>query len=120
MTSKDDSKHVRWARFRFSVIGRLLAAPPTRGELAAELKRLSEQAWRHPITGVLVRFGRSTIERWFYQARGAQDPLTRLRRQVRKDAGAQPSLSVRLRQVLVAQYREHSSWLRRHSAVGFA
>ncbi len=110
MASKDDSKHVRWARFRFSVIGRLLAAPPTRGELAAELNRLSLQAWRHPITGALVRFGRSTIERWFYQARGAQDPITRLRRQVRKDAGAQPSLSVLLRQVLVAQYREHSSW----------
>ena len=108
--STNDSKHARWARFRFSVIGRLLAAPPARGELAAELNRLSQQAWRHPISGALVRFGRSTIERWLYRARGAQDPITRLRRQVRKDAGAQPSLGAGLRRVLVAQYHEHSSW----------
>ncbi len=106
----NDSKHARWARFRFSVIGSLLAAPPARGELAAELKRLSQQAWRHPITGVLVHFGRSTIERWLYQARETEDPLARLRRRVRKDAGGHPSLSARLRQVLVVQYRAHPSW----------
>jgi hypothetical protein len=108
--SANDSKHARWARFRFSVIGSLLAAPPARGELAAELNRLSQQAWRHPITGVLVHFGRSTIERWLYQARETEDPLARLRRRVRKDAGGHPSLSARLRQVLVVQYRAHPSW----------
>ncbi len=110
MTSTDDSKHVRWARFRFSVIGHLLAAPPERGELVSELGRLSRQTWQHPITGAPVCFGRSTIERWLYQARNAQDPVARLRRQVRKDAGQQPSLSNALRQVLIAQYRAHSSW----------
>jgi transposase InsO family protein len=110
MTSADDSKHARWARFRFSVIGPLLAAPPARGDLATELTRLSKQTWRHPITGGPVRFGRSTIERWLYQAREAKDPVARLRRQVRKDAGQQPSLSDRLRQVLVAQYHAHPSW----------
>lgn len=110
MTSPDDSKPVRWARFRFSVIGRLLAAPPRRGELSAELARLSEQTWRHPITGAPVHFGHSTIERWLYQARNAKDPVASLRRRIRKDAGQQPSLSDALRQVLVAQYRAHSSW----------
>jgi transposase InsO family protein len=110
MPPSDDSKHARWARFRFSVIGPLLAAPPARGELAAELTRLSLQTWRHPITGAPVRFGRSTIERWLYHARETGDPVARLRRQVRKDAGGHPSLSDRLRPVLVAQYHAHRSW----------
>jgi putative transposase len=110
MTAMNDSKHARWARFRFSVIGRLLAAPPARGELARELSQLASQTWRHPITGARVRFGRSTIERWLYQARDAQDPVSRLRRRVRKDAGQHPSLSTPLRTVLVAQYRAHPSW----------
>jgi hypothetical protein len=43
--------HERWARFRFSVIGPLLAAPPERGELQEQLKSLAAQNWQHPITG---------------------------------------------------------------------
>ncbi len=110
MTSSDTSKHARWARFRFSVVGPLLAAPPGRGELSAELSGLAQKTWQHPITGRPVRFGRSTIERWLYQAQSAQDPVARLRRQIRKDAGQQPSLGDSLRSVLVAQYRAHPSW----------
>ena len=41
----------RWAQFRFSVIGPLLAAPPARGELQPQLKRLAAKQWRHPISG---------------------------------------------------------------------
>ena len=36
---------------RFSVVGRLLAAPPPAGELRAEIEKLAAQEWRHPITG---------------------------------------------------------------------
>ena len=43
--------HERWARFRFSVIGPLLAAPPERGELQEQLKSLAAKKWHHPITG---------------------------------------------------------------------
>ena len=43
--------HERWARFRFSVIGPLLAAPPERGELQEQLKSLAAKNWQHPITG---------------------------------------------------------------------
>jgi hypothetical protein len=50
---------------RFSVIGQLLAAPPPKGELRAELKKLAERTWQHPITEKPVRFALSTIERWF-------------------------------------------------------
>lgn len=53
----------KWAHFRFAVVGPLLAAPPESGELQAQLLALSQQLWRHPISGQLVRFGVSTIER---------------------------------------------------------
>ena len=39
--------HERWARFRFSVIGPLLAAPPERGELQEQLKSLAAKNWQH-------------------------------------------------------------------------
>jgi len=38
--------HERWAHFRFSVIGQLLAAPPPKGELKAVLRALAAQQWR--------------------------------------------------------------------------
>jgi hypothetical protein len=40
--------HERWARFRFSVIGPLLAAPPEWGELQEQLKSLAAKKWHHP------------------------------------------------------------------------
>jgi len=64
----EGSRHARWAHLRFSIIGPLLAAPPARGDLACELKRLASKPWRHPITGAPVQFGFSTLERWLYAA----------------------------------------------------
>ena len=60
--------HERWARLRFSVIGQLLAAPPAKGALRAALKQLAAREWRHPSTGAPVRFGVSTVERWYYRS----------------------------------------------------
>src|SRR5271157_980543 len=57
--------HERWAHLRFSVIGQLLAAPPDKGELKAAIEGLAARTWRHPTTGEPVRFGFSTIERWY-------------------------------------------------------
>ena len=68
--------HVAWARFRFSVVGPLLAAPHQREELQARLKALAAQVWRHPITGEWGRFGLSAVERWYYVALNEkQDPV---------------------------------------------
>jgi putative transposase len=63
--SRGSRVHELWARFRFSVIGHLLAAPPAKGLLRLELDQLAAREWRHPITGAVVRFGLSTIERWY-------------------------------------------------------
>ena len=97
----NESRRERWARFRFSVIGPLLAAPPGKCELRSELEKLASRDYRHPITGVPTRFGLSTIERWYYQAREAQDPVDELKNRRRKDAGEHPSLGLRLRPALL-------------------
>ena len=59
--------HERWAHFRFSVIGSLLAAPPSRGQLQGQLQELAAKNWRHPISGQWMQLGVSTIERWYYK-----------------------------------------------------
>lgn len=108
---EQDRRRGDWARFRFSVVGPLLAAPPKRGQLRGELLRLSQKTWRHPLTGEPVVFGLSTIERWLYAARHEQrDPVGALGQRVRKDAGRQRSLSDRLRVALRGQYKAHPSW----------
>jgi transposase InsO family protein len=107
---KDASVHERWAHLRFSVIGQLLAAPPAKGELRAELEQLAGRTWQHPITALPVSFALSTIERWYHRARRERrDPVGVLRRKVRADAGTQ-SVSGPIRQALRAQFADHPSW----------
>lgn len=100
----------RWARLRFAIIGPLLAAPPPAGELRAALATLAAKTWRHPFTGHEIRFGVSTLERWFYTARNAADPVQALRNQVRRDIGRFPSFSAEAVKALSTQHREHSGW----------
>ena len=102
--------HERWAHFRFSVIGQLLAAPPPKGEIAGAIAALAEHTWRHSITDEPTRFGFSTIERWFYRAKKRSDPVAVLRRKLRADAGRQWAISGAVRQAILAQYAAHKSW----------
>jgi transposase InsO family protein len=103
--------HERWAQFRFSVIGPLLAAPPSRGELQVQLQELAAKKWRHPITGEWNLFGFSTLERWYYKAlRSKAGPVEALKRKIRSDHGQHPSLSLPLAQVLAQQHRQHPNW----------
>ena len=85
--------------------------PAGPGALGPALRALAAQTWRHPITDAPVGFGFSTIERWYYAARHEdQDPVGVLRRQRRRDAGHSWALSLKLCEVLLAQYRAHPSW----------
>ena len=103
--------HQRWAEFRFSVIGQLLAAPPPKGELATAIAALAERRWHHPITDEHTCFGFSTIERWYYRAlKEKSDPVGVLRRKLRADAGQQPAMSSAVRQAILTQYAAHKSW----------
>ncbi len=109
-TLTDPLKRDRWARLRFSIIGPLLAAPPTPGELHAELVQLAAKIWRHPLSGLDVAFGVSTLERWYYAARRANDPVAALKDRLRGDTGRFPSLSPPVIEMLTTQYREHPGW----------
>lgn len=104
------TRQERWARFRFSIIGPLLAAPPDNGELQAALEMLTQKQWRHPITGLPIHFGVSTIERWLYQSRHENDPVSALRTKRRMDAGLSNTLSAQLKVIIQNQHREHPSW----------
>jgi hypothetical protein len=101
----------RWARLRFAIIGPLLAAPPAKGELQSALRELSARSWQHPVSGRPVRFGMSTLERWYYAARGAgDDPVTVLRTRIRTDAGRSRRIKPTLVAAIEAQYQQHPSW----------
>jgi len=101
---------VLWARFRFSVVGALLSAPPARGELKAALESLAAKTWTHPVTGREVRFAAKTLERWLYRARQERDdPVGSLRRAVRKDCG-KVSLKPDLIECLANQYHDYPHW----------
>jgi putative transposase len=100
----------RWSQLRFAIVGPLLAAPPAGGELQAALETLAAKEWRHPFTGLPIRFGISTIQRWLYAARRAADPVTVLCNQVRGDIGRFPSFSPEAEHALRAQYASHVGW----------
>lgn len=108
--SPDPSRRDLWARLRFSIIGHLLAAPPQPGELHRALADLAARNWRHPVTGLSVRFGVSTLERWFYAARRQADPIAVLRNRPRTDAGRSRVLSPAVIRTIAAQYQAHPNW----------
>jgi transposase InsO family protein len=99
-----------WARLRFAIIGPLLADPPPPGQLGARLRELAAKHWRHPVTGLALRLGFATLERWYYLARDAQDPVAALRRRRRRDADQPRGLNPALIEALRAQHREHPGW----------
>lgn len=105
-----DADPDRWARLRFAIIGPLLAAPPPRGELGKALEGLSRKPWRHPVSGVPIRYSAATLERWYYVARRSHDPITALRRRRRDDAGRPRQLVSAVIRVLHDQYRQWPGW----------
>ena len=106
----DPPKRDRWARLRFAIIGPLMAAPPAPRSLYTTLQSLASKTWRHPDSGLDLRFAVSTLERWYYAARRASDPVGALRNRLRANEGRFPSLSPVAVAVLTSQYREHPSW----------
>jgi hypothetical protein len=104
------SARVRWARLRFQILGPLMAAPAEEGELKRRIDELAARAWRHPTTGESIRFSFKTIERWWYTARGVDDPLAALARKVPSHAGTHPSLGPRLVEAIAKQHHDHPRW----------
>lgn len=110
--SHDDTTatRVHWARLRFSIIGPLLASPPAAGELAERLRELAQKSYQHPTTKLTIRFGASTIERWYYDAKDEADPVRALERKVPAHAGTHPGVSPALALAIHTLYRQHPGW----------
>lgn len=106
----DPVKRDAFARLRFSIIGPLLAAPPAPGELDGALRLLAAKTWRHPTSGLDIAFGMSTMERWYYAARKASDPVAALKNRLRGDVSRFPSMTPLVIDTLTLQYREHPGW----------
>jgi transposase InsO family protein len=111
MTKKYSRKALtNWSVLRFSIIGPLLANPPEQGGLGGELKLLAAQSYQHPTQDRLVSFGASTIERWYYKALQASDPVAALGRKSREDAGQSKAVGPELLSALGQQYKSYPSW----------
>ena len=108
--SESTPSSVRWARLRFAIIAPLLASPPAHGELGARIAELCARRWKHPTTGDLERFGFKTIERWYYLARDAKDPVLALARKVPRHAGTHPAISPPLALAIRTQHAAHPRW----------
>jgi putative transposase len=100
----------RWARFRFGVVAPLLTAPPEPGELAASIAALAARSWPHPTTGEAFQISAKTIERWFYMARDAEQPIEALARKVPSHAGSHPTITAPVIHELGELRRAHPRW----------
>jgi putative transposase len=101
----------RWAQFRFSVVGELLSCPPPKGQLHHAIGQLAQKSYRHPTDpNQRICFGPSTIERWYYKAKDAADPIAVLGRKIRSDSGVRWSMPEAILQELKAQYEHYPRW----------
>lgn len=108
--TNDTPARLRWARLRFSIIGPLLASPPEPGELSQRIRALAETPWQHPTTREVLRYSAKTIERMYYAARGAADPVSALERKVPKHAGIHKAVSEAVAKAIEKHYSEHPGW----------
>jgi len=93
------------AIYRATVIGPLMHRVLTHGQLADELRVLSEQRFRPPGAHSTRTYSVPTLERWLYAFRS--DGLDGLRPQPRSDRGFAQDLSEELRTLLLDIRREH-------------
>jgi len=93
------------AIFRASVIGPVMHRELARGQLAHELRELSEQRFRPPGAKNSRTFAVPTLERWLYAYRA--EGLEGLRPARRSDCGYAQELSNEERELLLDIRREH-------------
>ena len=93
------------AIYRATVIGPLMHRVLTHGQLAAELRALSEQRFRPPGADSTRTYSVPTLERWLYAFRA--EGLDGLRPQPRSDRGFAQELNDDLRTLLLDIRREH-------------
>jgi len=108
-----NKRHQRqtWEHFRFALIGPLLADPPEPGQLTKRLANIANKEWKHPLKpNQTYTVSVATLERWYYAARRAKDPVLSLRRKQREDNGSSRCLSHDTKQALKTQYQQYGHW----------
>jgi putative transposase len=100
----------RMDHFRLSVIGPLLAAPPQPRQLRERLLALAATPYTHPVTGVPLYVSFSTLERWFYAVRRADDPIGKLRKRVRCDYKTHRVVPEKIQALITVQAALHKDW----------
>lgn len=95
------------AIFRSEIVGALVRRDLDHGELAAELRRLSEQRFRPPGSKWTRTYAVPTLERWYYALRS--EGLEGLRPRPRSDRGRARALCEQKRKLLLDIRREHRS-----------
>lgn len=111
MTENNSQHQLNWERFRFAIIGPLLAAPPAKGQLQQQLRELAAKQWVHPLDKHrTIQISVSTLERWYYKALRADNPVDSLKRSTRRDLGATRTVSAEIKSLLEEQYRQHQHW----------
>ena len=100
---KDHAEAV--ALFRASVIGSLGCREMSRGDLAEELRVLSEKRFRPPGSPVTRSYGVSTLERWYYAHRAGG--VEALRPKPRSDRGFAQTLTDEQRTLLCDIRRDY-------------
>ena len=93
------------ALFRSEIIGALHRRDLDRGELAAELRALSQRRYRPPDADYTRRYSVPTLERWLYRYKAGG--LVALRPKLRSDKGRAQALTDAQRALLGDIRREH-------------
>ncbi len=92
---------------RSEIIGALCRRDLDRGELRAELRKLSKQRFRRPGADKMVTISVPTLERWYYRYR--KGGIAKLAPKPRSDRGRARDLPAEQRQLLCDIRREHTS-----------
>jgi len=100
----------KWSAFRLSVIGQLLHAPASHGDLAERLRELAAMTWTHPVSGMPTTFSIQTVERWFLAARRSANVFEALQRKIPSHAGTHPSVTPEVDKVLRSLRNENPMW----------
>jgi len=97
--------------FRFAVISPLLTSPPETGQLQEALRELARLDHQHPTDPHRrIQLSVSTLERWYYKARQASNPIEALRKARRSDHGQARVCDAYFHTVLRKQYDDYSHW----------
>lgn len=103
LKAKDPAEEV--AIFRREIIGSLTRRQFNRGELRAEIRRLSKERFRAPGASNTRTYSVPTLERWYYDLK--KGGLEALRPSPRSDRGRGRDLTPALRDLLLDIRREH-------------